>query len=171
MSQPYIGEVRAVGFTFPPVSWATCNGALQSIAENSALFNLIGTTYGGDGVQTFSLPNLQSRIPIHQGTGSNGGSTYVIGQQGGVETVTINMNQFPTHTHPLQGSSTDASSNIPTGNVLGSVSAYANTTPSVTLNNATIGLSGGGSQPHNNIQPYVVLNWIIALYGIYPSQS
>jgi microcystin-dependent protein len=169
MSQPFIGEVRAVGFTFPPVGWATCNGAIQSIAENSTLFNLIGTTYGGDGVQTFGLPNLQSRIPIHQG--NNGVSTYVIGQQGGVENVTINLNQFPTHTHPLQGSSTDASSNIPTGNVVGSVSAYSNTAPTLVMNNASIGFSGGGNQPHSNLQPYLVLNWIIALFGIFPSQS
>jgi microcystin-dependent protein len=169
MSEPYIGQLVLVGFTFPPVGWATCNGAIQSIAENSTLFNLIGTTYGGDGVQTFGLPNLQSRIPIHQG--NNGVTTYVIGQQGGVENVTININQFPTHTHPLQGSSTAASSNIPTGNTVGAVSAYTNTAPTLALNNATIGNSGGGSQPHNNLQPYLVLNWIIALFGVYPSQS
>ena len=169
MSQPFIGEVRAVGFTFPPVGWATCNGVLQSIAENSTLFNLIGTTYGGDGQQTFALPNLQSRIPIHQG--SNGISNYVIGQQGGVENVTITLNQFPTHTHSLQGSATAGSSSDPTGNVLGSGSAYASGVPTVLMNNASIGSSGGGSQPHNNLQPYLVLNWIIALFGIYPSQS
>lgn len=169
MSQAYIGEVRAVGFNFPPVSWATCNGALQSIAENSTLFNLIGTTYGGDGVQTFALPNLQSRIPIHQG--SNGVSTYVIGQQGGVENVTVTLNQFPSHTHALQGSATAGSSSDPTGNVLGSGEAYATGVPTVLMNNASIGLSGGGSQPHNNLQPYLVLNWIIALFGIYPSQN
>ena len=169
MSQPFIGEVRAVGFTFPPVDWATCNGALQSIAENATLFTLIGTYYGGDGVQTYGLPNLQSRIPIHQG--GNGVSTYVIGEQGGVENVTINLNQFPQHTHALQGSSTDASSNIPTGNVVGGVSAYSNVAPTLTMNNASIGSSGGGSQPHNNLQPYLVLNWIIALFGVYPSQN
>jgi microcystin-dependent protein len=169
MSQPFIGEVRAVGFTFPPVGWAACNGALQSIAENSTLFNLIGTTYGGDGQQTFGLPNLQSRIPIHQG--NNGVTTYVIGGQGGVENVTINLNQFPTHTHPLQGSSTVATSNVPTGNTVGGVSAYTTAAPTLALNNATIGFSGGGSQPHSNLQPYLVLNWIIALFGIYPSQN
>jgi len=170
MSQPFIGEVRAVGFTFAPVGWAFCHGALQSIAENSTLFNLIGTTYGGDGQQTFALPNLQSRIPIHQG--SNGVSTYVIGAQGGVENVTINLNQFPAHTHPLQGSSSDASSNLPSGNTLGGgVSAYNTVAPTLALNNATIGFSGGGTQPHNNLQPYLVLNWVIALFGIYPSQS
>jgi len=170
MSQPFVGEVRAVGFTFAPVGWATCNGVLQSIAENSTLFNLIGTTYGGDGQQTFALPDLQGRIPIHQG--SNGVSNYVIGEKAGVETVTITLNQFPTHTHSLLGSSANASSNLPGNNTLGSdASAYTNAAPSVAMNNAMIGFSGGGNQPHENLQPFVVLNWIISLFGIYPSQS
>jgi len=169
MSQPFIGQLLLVGFNFPPSGWATCNGALQSIAENSTLFNLIGTTYGGDGQQTYALPNLQSRIPIHQG--SNGVSTYVIGQTGGVENVTITLNQFPTHTHALQGSSGAASSNVPTGNTLGGVSAYTTAAPNIAMNNATIGFSGGGSQPHNNLQPYLALNWVISLFGIYPSQN
>jgi microcystin-dependent protein len=169
MSQPFIGEVRAVGFTFAPVSWATCNGALQSIAENSTLFNLIGTTYGGDGQSTFALPDLQSRIPVHQG--SNGVSTYVIGATGGVENVALTVNQFPTHTHQLLGSSADAGTNVPTCNTLGSsVGIYTAGAPAIAMNNAMIGSSGGG-QPHNNLQPYLVLNWIIALFGIYPSQS
>jgi microcystin-dependent protein len=170
MSQPFVGEVRVVGFNFAPVGWATCNGVLQSIAENSTLFNLIGTTYGGDGQQTFGLPDLQGRIPIHQG--NNGVSTYVIGQTGGVENVTITLNQFPAHTHALQGSSANAGTNIPTGNTLGAnVSAYSTVAPSIAMNNAVIGFSGGGSQPHNNLQPYLVLNWIISLFGVYPSQS
>jgi microcystin-dependent protein len=170
MSQPYVGEVRCVGFNFPPAGWATCNGALESIAENSTLFNLIGTTYGGDGQQTFALPDLQGRIPLHQGT--NTISNYVIGQKGGVESVTININQFPTHTHPLQGSSANAGSNIPAGNTVGAnVSAYSTLAPSIALNNAMIGFSGGGSQPHENRQPYVVMNWVISLFGIYPSQN
>jgi microcystin-dependent protein len=169
MSQPFIGEVRAVGFNFPPVGWATCNGALQAIAESSALFNLIGTTYGGDGQQTYGLPDLQGRIPIHQG--SNGFSTYVIGQQGGVENVTLTLNQFPSHTHPLQGTSGEAGSNIPTGNTLGGVSAYSTGTPTLAMNNATIGFSGGGNQPHDNLQPYLVLNWIISLFGVFPSPN
>jgi microcystin-dependent protein len=170
MSQPFIGEVRAVGFTFPPVSWATCNGAIQSIAENATLFNLIGTTYGGDGQNTFALPDLRGRIPIHMG--SNGVSTYVIGQEGGVENVTVTLNQFPAHTHSLMGSSGDASSSLPGNNALGSnVSAYTGVAPSIAMNNSMIGSSGGGSQPHSNLQPYVVLNWIIALFGIYPTQN
>jgi microcystin-dependent protein len=170
MATSYVGEVRLVGFNFAPQGWATCNGALQSIAENSTLYNLIGTTYGGDGQQTFALPDLQGRIPLHQG--SNGVSTYVIGQEGGVENVTIGLNQFPIHSHQLLGSGSDASSNIPTGNTLGSsVSAYTTAAPTIAMNNAMIGFSGGGSQPHNNLQPYVVLNWVISLFGVYPSQT
>lgn len=170
MSQPFVGEVRAVGFSFAPVGWATCNGALQSISENSTLFNLIGTTYGGDGQQTFGLPDLQSRIPIHQG--NNGVSTYVIGATGGVENVTLTLNQFPTHTHQLLGSSADAGTNLPTNNTLGSsVGVYTDGAPAIAMNNAMIGFSGGGNQPHNNLQPFVVLNWIISLFGVYPSQS
>jgi len=170
MSQPYIGQLLLVGFNFPPLDWATCDGALQSIAQNSTLFQLIGTTYGGDGQSTYALPDLRGRIPIHQG--SNGVSTYVIGEMGGVENVTVTLNQFPTHTHLLQGSSADASSSLPGNNVLGGgVSAYSSLAPNVAMNNATIGSSGGGSQPHSNLQPYVVLNWVIALYGVFPSQN
>jgi microcystin-dependent protein len=170
MSQAYVGEVRLVGFNFAPVGWAICNGAQQSIAENSTLFNLIGTTYGGNGQTTFNLPDLRGRIPIHQG--SNGVSTYVIGATGGVETVTITLNQFPAHSHLLLGSGTAASSNIPTNNTLGSgVSAYITAAPASAMNNAMIGFSGGGSQPHNNLQPFLVLNWVISLFGVYPSQS
>lgn len=170
MSQPFIGQVMLVGFNFPPVGWATCNGAVQSIAENSTLFNLIGTTYGGNGQTTYNLPDLQGRIPIHQG--SNGVSNYVIGQTGGVENVTITLNQFPNHTHSLLGSSSNASSDLPGNNALGSsVSAYTNAPPSLAMNNATIGFSGGGNQPHSNLQPFLVLNWIIALFGVYPSQG
>jgi microcystin-dependent protein len=170
MSQAFIGEVRLVGFNFAPVGWAVCNGAQQSIAENSTLFNLIGTTYGGDGQQTFNLPDLQGRFPLHQG--SNGVSTYVIGQKGGVESVTVGISQFPGHTHPLQGSTANAGTNIPTNNTLaGNVSAYTTTAPVNAMNNAMIGFSGGGSQPHNNLQPFLVLNWVISLFGVYPSQS
>jgi microcystin-dependent protein len=169
MSQAFVGEVRLVGFNFAPVGWALCNGAQLSIAEYSTLFNLIGTTYGGDGQQSFNLPDLQGRIPLHQG--SNGVSTYVPGQKGGVESVTININQFPSHTHPLQGSSANAGKNIPTNNTLGgNVSAYINAAPVTALNNAMIGQSGQ-NQPHENRQPFVVLNWVISLFGVYPSQS
>jgi microcystin-dependent protein len=170
MSQPYVGEVRVVGFNFAQAGWAKCNGALQSIAENSTLFNLIGTTYGGDGQSTFALPNLQSRIPIHQG--NNGVSTYVIGATGGVENVTITLSQFPTHTHQLLGSGANAGTSNPTGNTLGnSVGIYTTAAPITAMNNAMIGSSGGGSQPHSNLQPFLALNWVISLFGVYPSQN
>jgi microcystin-dependent protein len=172
MSTSFIGEVRAVGFNFAPVGWLMCQGQLVSIAENSALFQLIGTTYGGDGQSTFGLPNLQSRIPIHQGTG--GGATYVIGQAGGLEQVTIGANQYPQHTHSLQATSSTAGSSAPANSVVGSGSKiYGGPTalPVTPLNASMVGPSNGGNGPHGNIQPYLVLNWIISLYGVFPSQS
>lgn len=170
MSEPFIGEVRLVGFNFAPVGWAMCNGALQSIANDAALFQLIGTTFGGDGQNTYALPDLQGRIPIHQGF--NGVSNYIVGQKAGVESVTIALNQFPTHTHQLQASTNDAGSNIPANSTLGgNVSSYTNTTPTILMNNAMVGFSGGGSQPHENRQPFVVMNWVISLFGIFPSQN
>jgi microcystin-dependent protein len=170
MSQPYVGEVRLVGFNFAPVSWSICNGQLVAISENATLFNLIGTTYGGDGQSTFGLPNLQSRIPIH--FGSNGVSTYVIGQTGGVETVTIGTSQYPAHTHSLMASTNTTGGNTATGNVVNSgLTAYTPSTPNSAMLAAQVGTNGGGNQPHNNLQPYLALNWIIALYGVYPSQS
>jgi microcystin-dependent protein len=171
MSTSYVGEVRLVGFNFAPVGWALCNGQLVPISENSTLFNLIGTTYGGDGQSTFALPNLQGRIPVHQGTLA-GGSSYVIGQPGGVEAVTLTPSQYPIHNHSLLGSSNNGSGNNPANNAVGSgLKVYINENPATPMNQSMLGLSGGGSQPHDNLQPYQVLNWIISLYGIYPSQG
>jgi microcystin-dependent protein len=173
MSQPYVGEVRAVGFNFQPINWNYCNGQLIAISENNALFNLIGTTYGGDGQNTFALPNLQSRIPVHQGT-LQGGGTYIIGATGGVESVTIVSASYPAHTHALAGTSNAGSGSAPLNNAAGGGSkiyAPSADAPSVPMNPAMVGLSGGGNQPHSNIQPYQAINWIISLYGIYPTQS
>jgi len=171
MSTCFIGEVRLVGFNFAPVDWSICNGQLLSISSNETLFNLIGTTYGGDGQSTFGLPNLQGRIPIHQGTNSFG-TTYVIGQIGGVENVTIGASQYPTHTHSLMGSTNSTGSATATGNVVNSgLTAYTTEAPNSAMLAAQVGSNGGGNQPHNNLQPYLALNWIIALYGIYPSQN
>jgi len=170
MSTAYVGEVRLVGFTFAPVGWALCNGQLVPISENSTLFNLIGTTYGGDGVQTFALPNLQGRTPVHQGTLA-GGSSYVMGQTGGLESVTLTIGQYPTHTHALLGSSNNASGNNPANNAVGGgLKVYMNEAPATAMNSSMVGLSGG-NQPHDNVQPYQVLNWIISLFGVYPSQG
>jgi microcystin-dependent protein len=173
MSNQYVGEVRLVGFSFAPASWALCNGAIVSIASNDTLFSLIGTTYGGDGQSTFALPNLQSRIPVHQGT-SNLGSTYVIGQTGGVESVTINANTYPSHNHVLLASGAQGGVGSPANNVLGQLTGvYSNQSPPTggAMNGAVLGTYPGSSQPHDNLQPYQTLNWVIALYGIYPTQN
>jgi len=169
MSTPFVGEVRLVGFNFAPAGWDFCAGQTLSIAQYETLFNLIGTTYGGDGQSTFELPDLQGRIPIHQG--SNGGITYVIGQTGGVENVTVGINQYPSHNHSLQGSSAPAGVSNPTNATVGSgLKAYSAAPPATPMNSAMLGIAGGG-QPHDNLQPFLALNWIISLFGVYPSQG
>ena len=170
MSDSYVGEVRLVGFNYAPLDWAFCNGALLPISQYNILFNLIGTTYGGDGQTNFQLPNLQGRIPIHQG--SNGVTTYTIGQVGGAEKVTIAQAQYPTHTHNLMASANPANSST-AGNstVAQGPTAYTTQSPPTTPMNALMVGSSGGSQPHDNMQPYQVLNWVISLQGIYPPQS
>ena len=170
MSDPYVGEVRLVGFNFAPVGWMICNGSLQSIANYETLYNLIGTTYGGDGQSTFGIPNLQSRIPIHQGT-STTGTAYVIGQPSGVETVTLGINQYPSHNHSLLASTNSTGSSNPANNVVNSgLTAYTADAPATPMLSAMVGNSGG-NLPHNNLQPYLALNWIIAYDGVYPSQN
>ena len=166
MASAFIGEIRMFAGTFAPLNWAFCNGQLLSIAENNALFALIGTTYGGDGQQTFGLPNLQSRIPIHRGPG------FVFGQLGGTENVTLTVNQIPSHNHQV-AAATSANSKSPAGAVYGgntSDHVYTANAPSAQMNAGMVGI-GGGSQPHNNMMPFVVVNFIIALYGIFPSQN
>jgi len=170
MSQCFLGEVRLAGFNFAPVGWAFCNGAIISIADNSALYALIGTTYGGDGQSTFGLPDLQGRIPLHQGNLA-GGSNYVIGQVGGVETVTVTSQQIPAHNHSLMASSTAASLNNPANQTVGGVGIYSNRAPGKSMNSAMVGFSQGGSLPHDNMQPYLALNWIIAMGGVFPTQG
>lgn len=171
MSDQYVGEVRLVGFNFAPIDWQICNGQLLAISENETLYTLIGTYYGGDGTTTFGLPNLQGSIPIHQGTNSFG-TTYVLGQTGGAENVTIGTNQYPNHTHSLMASNNNTGSNTATGNVVNSgLTAYTAAAPNSAMLAAQVGTNGGGNQPHDNLQPYLALNWIIALYGVYPSQN
>ena len=170
MSQPFVGQLLAVGFNFAPAGWKLCNGQLLSIAEYSTIFNLIGTTYGGDGQSTFAVPNLQSRVPVHQGTSPSG--TYVIGQTGGVESVTITASNYPSHTHNFMANTSGTGVNTPgTNTVGGSVKMFSKATPGTPMSSAMIGGSGGGNQPHSNIQPYLCLNWVISLFGVYPSQS
>jgi len=169
MSTPYIGEIRIFAGNFAPVDWALCDGSLLAIAQYSALFNLIGTTYGGDGVSTFALPDLRGRVPIHQGTDRQG-FTYVLGQPGGVETVTLSTAQLPSHTHAAAAN--DGTSGTPMDYWSGWTGGqYSVSAPAQTMSPAAVSNSTGGSSPHDNMIPFQVINFIIALYGIYPSQS
>jgi microcystin-dependent protein len=168
MSNPYVGEIRMFAGDFAPVDWAICDGSLQAISENPTLFNLIGTTYGGDGVNTFALPDLRSRSPVHQG------GSYPIGQSGGVETVTLTVGQLPAHTHVPQAS-TGANGNpvnTPAGHVWSGWTGaqFSSSAPTLDLDPAAVG-GTGGAQAHDNMVPFQVVNFIIALYGVYPSQS
>jgi microcystin-dependent protein len=167
MAQPYVGEIRMFGGNFAPVGWMFCSGQTLAIAENDTLFNLIGTTYGGDGQSTFALPDLQGRVPVHQGNG------FVLAQNGGTEQVTLTLNQIPVHTHPPRASSAGGSDN-PSGNFWANSSTgkpYAAAPPTVTMNTGTIGPAAGSSQPHDNMIPFLAVTYIISLYGIYPSPT
>jgi microcystin-dependent protein len=178
MSQPFVGEIRLFAGNFAPAGWEFCNGQSLSIAQNETLFQLIGTTYGGDGISTYALPNLQSRVPVHTG----GAQGYVLGQTGGAEQVALTTQQMPQHTHAAVASANPGDTNVP-GNTtilasmgpsgIAQVPAYlppnvANT--QVALNNATVA-AAGGNQPHSNIQPYLTVSYIISLYGIFPSPN
>lgn len=172
MAQPFVGEIRMFAGTFAPAGWMFCDGQQLPISENETLFNLIGTTYGGDGEETFALPNLQSRIPLHQGTGA-GGSTYIIGETGGVEEVTLTVPQIPSHGHAaigaaVTGDQTSAENALPASSV--TITPYLNTPPDASFHPAAIGPTGG-SQPHTNLQPYLCINYIISLFGIYPQPT
>jgi microcystin-dependent protein len=172
MGQPYIGEIRMFGGNFAPVGWAFCDGQLIAISENDTLFNLIGTTYGGDGQETFALPDLRGRLPIHQGQSSSG-TNYQIGEAAGVESVTLTTQQLPSHSHNLVVSSNNATKDAAKDNVLAQTPSY---TPYINANpNADLAPNSmtpvGGSQPHENLMPYLCVNFIIALYGVFPSQN
>src|SRR5436190_22292054 len=167
MAQPYVGEIRMFAGNFAPAGWMFCEGQLLPISENETLFQLIGTTYGGDGQSTFALPDLRGRVPIHQG------NTFVLAQTGGAEQVTLTVNQIPAHTHPLLASTGPGSANTPVGNVTGespSLSVYIEDAPSTNLNPAAVG-NTGGSQPHTNFEPYLCIDFIISLVGIFPSST
>jgi microcystin-dependent protein len=171
---PFVGEIRLLPFNFAPVNWADCNGQLMSIAENETLFMLLGTNYGGDGINTFALPDLRGRLPMHNGP-APGGSTYVIGQFGGSESVTLLPANLPPHTHPMFATTTLADTVTPGSSVeLGQVSGdtmYANSsTGALPVNGPMIG-GPGGNQPHENRMPTLTLRYCISLYGIFPSQS
>lgn len=167
MSQPYVGEIRFVGFNFAPSGWLFCSGQLLPISENETLFNLIGTTYGGDGQSTFALPDLQGRLPLHSGNG------YTLGEQSGVESVTLTTQQLPAHSHPMQVTTALANQGTPgaaTPAQAPTVQVYAEDTPLSAFAPGAV-TTVGGSQPHENLHPYLVLNAIISLFGVYPSQT
>jgi microcystin-dependent protein len=174
MANQYIGEIRMVGFGFAPVGWALCNGALLAISQNAALFSLLGTTYGGNGTTTFALPDLRSRVPLHQGQGP-GLSPYVLGELTGVENNTLLTNNMPIHNHVVNCNSTGGSQATPGGGLLavestGTSSNYTNAAADSTMN-PTMLSNAGGSQPFSNIQPCLCVNFIIALVGIFPSRN
>lgn len=168
---PYVGEIRMFAGSFAPVGWMFCNGQSLRISENDVLFQLIGTTYGGDGQETFNLPDLQSRIPLHMGTGPDG-TTYQIGEMAGTEQETLTVQQIPNHSHPLVASNTTANSPNPSDHILASSTAmkpYINDVAGVALNNQIT--PAGGSQPHENMKPFLCINYIISLFGFFPSQT
>ncbi len=165
MSEPFLSEIKVVAFNYAPPGWALCNGQFLPINQNQALFALLGTTYGGNGQTTFALPNLRGRVPIHMGNG------HTLGEAAGSTSVTINIQQLPTHIHQAKALQANADSPLSAGNLLASSNnLYAQPTNLTNLNPATVS-NVGGSQPHNNMMPYLTLNFIIALQGIFPSQN
>lgn len=160
---------------FNPAGWEFCDGQLMPISENETLFQLIGTTYGGDGESTFALPNFQSRFPIHMGTSTASGVTYQIGETGGTESVTLSINQIPSHSHPLLASQDAGSQNNALNGVLAAQSPVSIYRPNAVAPNVAMNAQSispvGGSQPHENMQPFLAINYIISLFGIFPSQT
>ena len=165
MAQPYVGEIRMFAGNFAPAGWQFCEGQLMPISENETLFQLIGTTYGGDGESTFALPDLRGRIPIHQGNG------FILAETGGAEEITLTVSQITAHSHALLASANNASAGAPNNNVLGAMTSldlYMNDAPDSSMAPQSIGPTGG-SQPHTNFQPYLCVDFIISLFGIFPS--
>ncbi len=167
MSQPFVGEIRLFAGNFAPAGWMFCEGQLLPISEFETLFNLIGTTYGGDGQSTFALPDMRGRLPVHQGNG------FTLAETGGVETVTLTVSQIPIHSHPFLGSGDVANLPNPAGNVVArspQEKMFLNSNPTVAMATQFLG-STGGSQPHDNFQPYLCLDFIISLFGVFPSPT
>ncbi len=169
MSEPFLAEIRIVGFNFAPRGWAFCDGQILPINQNQSLYSLLGTTYGGDGRTSFALPDLRSRTPIHKGDGRQ------LGQKSGAETVTLTAAQIPAHTHAVKASSTPADNNRPTGRVLGAATGgdvYRDpeAATATALRSGTVTNAGGG-QAHENMQPYLTVGFVIALQGLFPSRN
>jgi microcystin-dependent protein len=175
MSEPFLGEIRMFAGNFAPQGWAFCQGQILPIAQNTALFSLLGTTYGGNGQTTFALPDLRGRLPMNPGQGP-GLSPRSLGQVGGSETVTLLTNQMPAHTHQLNASNQEGNASAPTGSLMSAFPSdataicYHDGNPNTTMSPQAIGATGG-SQPHDNMPPFLCVNFIIALEGIYPSHS
>ena len=172
MAQPYVGELRMFAGNFAPAGWMFCEGQLLPISENETLFQLIGTTYGGDGQSIFALPDLRGRLPVHFGAGP-GLQNYILAEMGGVEEVTLTVQQIPAHNHPAgclntDGNSASQNGGLPAGNT--TANAYGAMPPSTAMNVAAVA-PVGGSQPHTNFQPYLCIDFIISLFGIFPSQT
>src|SRR3989440_9690503 len=173
MSQPYVGECRMFGGNFAPAGWMFCDGQLLPISENETLFQLIGTTYGGDGQTTFNLPDLRGRVPVHQGTDSATGTNFTMGEMAGVESVTLTTQQAPQHNHTLMATNAVGTQLNPGGNLLSNSQGpqpYIQEGPDGNLNAQAI-QPVGGSQPHENLQPFLGINFIISLFGIFPSPT
>lgn len=165
MSTPFMGEIKIISWNFAPKGWTFCNGQLLPINQNQALFSLFGTTYGGDGRTTFGLPDLRSRAPVHMGSG------LTLGEKTGQEAHTLILSELPAHNHLVSASSAAPDQGLATGNEWASLSTgYSNAAPNTTLVASAV-TNAGGSQPHTNVQPYLVVNFIVALTGIFPSQN
>lgn len=164
MGTPFLGEIKIVSFNFAPKGWAMCNGQLLPINQNQALFSILGTTYGGNGQTTFALPNLQGRAPMYVGGG------LILGESGGEEAHTLNIPEMPAHVHSVSASSAAPNAGSMAGNTWAAASGAYDTTSNTAISPGAIG-NTGGSQPHSNMQPYLVLNFIIALQGIFPSRN
>jgi microcystin-dependent protein len=168
MAQPYVGEIRIFAGNFAPAGWMFCEGQLLPISENETLFQLIGTTYGGDGQSTFALPDLRGRIPLHFD------STFILAETGGAEEITLTVQQIPAHSHPMLANQNTGTGSNPQGNVLdqmsGAILFYKDQPPTAALSPLAVG-PVGGSQPHTNFQPYLCVDFIISLFGIFPSPT
>jgi microcystin-dependent protein len=168
---PYIGQLLLVGFNYSPLNWYFCQGQLLPISGNEALYNLLGTTFGGDGVSSFGVPDLRGRVPVHQGSDPATGN-YAMGQTGGSESVTVLIQNYPSHNHSFLAASQNFNNNQPSGNAIGSgMAAFSATGTGGRMAPPTLTLAPGGNQAHENRQPFLALNWIISIAGIYPSQN
>ncbi|MGH1519609.1 phage tail protein [Chryseobacterium sp. JK1] len=173
-TEPFLGQIAFVPYNFPPKNWAECNGQLLPIAQNTALFSLLGTTYGGNGTTNFALPDMRGRMVVHNGQAPGGPTTYTMGQTGGSESVTLTVTQMPAHSHTVNAVTSEGNQNIPTGSLPADTKIldkeYSNAIANTTMNSTMIS-NAGGNQPHENRPPFITLKCIIALQGVYPTQN